>query len=388
MKRLSNPDLALVLVFLGILTVVPLTQATLELSRGERPEVLSIFKRKPTSSNLRRYEHNLEEASWVAARLRPWAQYAQFAWLKDGGEKSLIGRDGWLFYKPGVDYLTERPGTRSSTSTAADAVGAIIDFRNQLATRGIQLLVMPAPNKESVYPEKLTRRAEDLHLAMSSETAELLNRLKAADIEVVNLFELFAAEKSTAQASSRSLYLAQDTHWSPAGVELAARAVAERIRKRDWLKAGSVVYDLKPAPIQRLGDILRMLQVPKLESQAAAEIVPCNRVLHRDTLEPYQDDKSSEVLVLGDSFLRIYETDEPGASGFVAHLARYLKQPVTSIVNDGGASTLVRQELTRRSAWLAKKKLVIWEFVERDIRLGAEGWQHVPLPPEESRSSL
>jgi hypothetical protein len=29
-----------------------------------------------------------------------------------------------------------------------------------------------------------------------------------------------------------------------------------------------------------------------------------------------------------------------------------------------------------------RAKVVVWEFVERDIRLGAEGWQTVPLPPE------
>ena len=50
-----------------------------------------------------------------------------------------------------------------------------------------------------------------------------------------------------------------------------------------------------------------------------------------------------------------------------------------SIVNDGGASTLVRQELARRPALLLNKKLVIWEFAERDIRFGTEGWQIVPL---------
>jgi hypothetical protein len=84
--------------------------------------------------------------------------------------------------------------------------------------------------------------------------------------------------------------------------------------------------------------------------------------------------------VLGDSFLRIYERDEPGSAGFIAHLARELSQPLASIVNDGGASTLVRQELSRKSGLLEGKSLVIWEFVERDIRFGMEGWQGVPLP--------
>ncbi len=28
--------------------------------------------------------------------------------LKDAGEKALRGPNGWFFYKPGVEYLTQR----------------------------------------------------------------------------------------------------------------------------------------------------------------------------------------------------------------------------------------------------------------------------------------
>src|SRR5438477_1355569 len=104
MHRLRNPQLVLALMFVGIIAAVPVWQAVLELSRGERPQALQILHRKPTAANLRAYEHSLEDASWVAARFRPLAQYVQFAWLKDGGEKALVGRDGWLFYGPGVQY--------------------------------------------------------------------------------------------------------------------------------------------------------------------------------------------------------------------------------------------------------------------------------------------
>jgi hypothetical protein len=86
--------------------------------------------------------------------------------------------------------------------------------------------------------------------------------------------------------------------------------------------------------------------------------------------------------VLADSFLRMYQQDEPRSAGFIAHLAKELKQPLASLVNDGGASTLVRQELHRRPELLKHKRVVVWEFVERDIRLGTEGWQHVPLSGE------
>ena len=50
-----------------------------------------------------------------------------------------------------------------------------------------------------------------------------------------------------------------------------------------------------------------------------------------------------------------------------------------ALVNDGGGSTLVRQELRARPEFLKNKKVVLWEFVERDIGLGLEGWRLVPL---------
>jgi hypothetical protein len=52
-----------------------------------------------------------------------------------------------------------------------------------------------------------------------------------------------------------------------------------------------------------------------------------------------------------------------------------------ALVNDGGGSTLVRQELRGRPAFLKHKQVVLWEFVERDIGFGLEGWKLVPLPP-------
>jgi hypothetical protein len=179
------------------------------------------------------------------------------------------------------------------------------------------------------------------------------------------------------------LYLQQDSHWSPAGVELAAAAVAERLLARGWLTRGPVNHDRLAAPVKRLGDIPRMS--PGIEKRMAPESVACAQVIRRDTGAPYADDPASEVLVLGDSFLRIYQQDEPGNAGFVAHLGRALGRPLASIINDGGASTLVRQELFRRPQLLANKKVVVWEFVERDLRLGTEGWQlitfGVPVPP-------
>lgn len=373
-----GPPIVVTVVFVGILLSAGGVQLAVELRRGERPPLLELFTQTPTVARLRTYEQDLEDASWLASQLRPWMQYAQYVLFKDVGHKALRGPNGWFFYRPGVEYLTQREAVRPESD---DPVTVICDFRDQLAARGIQLVLVPVPNKVSVYPEQLSSRAARLPVAICAQTQSLLQRLDAANVEVVNLFALYAHAKSAVSgASDAPLYLTQDSHWSPAGLKLAAQAIAQRIVERNWTDPGGTEYQTKPAPTERLGDVVRMLDVPPIEKRLRPERALCEQVFHPETNEPYQDDSQSEILVLGDSFLRIFQQDEPGSAGFIAHLARQLRKPVASIVNDGGASTLVRQELYRRPSLLENKKVVIWEFVERDIRFGTEGWQRVPLP--------
>ena len=388
MKRLRDPQWFLILMFLGIIGSVSLIQIVLETRSEDGVRVFDVFHQKPTAANLRAYERSLETANWAARLSRPWIQFAQFAWLKDGGGKTVIGQPGWYFYKPGLNYLLARPEAAKAVNTTNDPLAAIVDFRDQLAARGIQLVVMPVPNKESIYPDQLTPRAESPHGVLAQRTQELMERLRAAHVEVIDLFkECSQARQSTGSNSQACLYLKQDTHWSPAGVELAAKAAARRLLELGWVRPGQVDYRERPMPVRRLGDVLRMLQVPRIERRVPPEAVPCLQIVRRDNGELYKEAPDAEILVLGDSFARIYQRDEPGAAGFIAHLAKELKQPLMSLVNDGGGSTLVRQELRGRPAFLKHKKVVFWEFVERDIGLGLEGWKRVALPPALSPSS-
>jgi len=383
MHRLRNPNWLLALFFLAIIAAVPLLQFVTELRSDEGVVALEIFNQAPTAPNLRAYEKRLEETSWLGRLSRPWVQWAQFAWLKYGGEKVVVGSQGWYFFKPGLNYMLARPDLAGAANSTNDPVAAIVDFRDQLAARGIHLLVMPVPNKDSIYPDRLTSRAKNLQAIMSPRTRQIMERLRAANIEVIDLF----AEFSHARAQNRSdsetpLYLAQDTHWSPAGVDLAAKSVARRLTELDWIRPGDINYAERPAPVQRTGDILHMLQTPGIERIVPPENVPTTQVIRSGTAQLYKDDPNSEIVILGDSFMRIYQEDQPTAAGFIAHLAKELKQPVLSLVNDGGGSTLVREELCGRIAFLRHKKVVLWEFVERDIGIGIKGWQRTPLPPD------
>ncbi len=366
--------------FLSVIFTVPVTQLGYELSQGEWPHVLDVFAHAPTEENLRTFESDLEEDSWVIQTARPHLRRFQFRLLNNPGNKVLMGRDGWLFYKPGVDYLVQRSEDDSSKLTGPTAaVQAIIRFRDQLAGRGIHLLVVPVPGKATIYPDKLTGRTD--RSAIDSRTSRLIDSLTAAEVETVDLFQVFQESRETDGGDQKKqLYLARDTHWSPHGVQLAAKAIRDRIEKLGWLNAGSIGYRLQSVSIDRVGDIIRMMQLPNGDQHFTPDTIRCQQVLLQST--SYQDDPSSPILFLGDSFSRIYQTDHPGSAGLIAHLAHQLRMPLDSIVNDGGASTLVRQQLARRAGILSGKKLVIWQFVERDIRFGIEGWKAVPLPAD------
>jgi hypothetical protein len=306
-------------------------------------------------------------------------EYAQWRLLGDAGEKAVLGRHGWLFYRPSLRYAVERqPG--APQSAAADPLLAIRSFRDQLQARGIRLLVVPVPNKESIYPEELSKRAEDAGVIISERAHLLLDQLEQCGVEYVNLFDAFRSAKSKRGSSDQSrFYLAQDSHWSPEGAKAAAGAVARRVLAGGPVSRGDRSYVEHPVTIRRHGDLVQMLRAPQIERALEPETLVCLQVLEPDARTSYRATDGSPILILGDSFLRIYEQDEPGAAGFIAHLARELGQPLTAIVNDGGASTLVRRELARRPAILTNKKLVIWEFVERDIVFGTEGWRILPL---------
>jgi acetyltransferase AlgX (SGNH hydrolase-like protein) len=366
----------LTLAFILIICTEGILQSVIEAADGERPFIIELFLQNPNRTNLRVFENELEDRSYLSKITQPFMRSLQYTALKDTGDKALMGRDGWFFYKPGVRYLIEPwPIQSGKVSKHDNIISAITDFRDQLDSRGIKLMLLPTPGKASVYPEMLTSRAAKEHNPVYANTRKILNDIQAAGIELIDLFELYQQES----VRHEPLYLKQDTHWSTHGMQLAAKHTSERLMELGWVNRNTKDYKLKPVSFSRYGDVLSMINLPTFERQYEPEQLNCQQVIDSSDGLPYKDDPSSEILVIGDSFLRIYERDEPGSAGFVSHLAYEMKIPVTSIINDGGASTLVRQELSRKSDLLQNKKVVIWEFVERDLLFGIEGWKKVHL---------
>jgi len=428
-RRPLSSEIALTWCFLIIIFGVPITQICIQLRRGERVQATDVFRYAPTEKNVRQFEQTLKETSWFEQKLRPLTQQFLFRTVGEVGSKALVGRDGWLFYRPDVRYLVEadRPDgggnegiwVQPPEGTYQDSVvRAIVRFRDQLKQRSIDLLVVPVPGKPSIYPDMLSQAASGDDKSFRSPTLVLMQKLHRQGVEVVDLFNLF--HQIRAERSKDDLYLAQDTHWTPQGATLAARTVAEKLRSLSWSPRPTGGFRTRHLRVKRNGDILEMIQASGNQAALAAEEVECEQVMDdAGELLPSNSERpgtyrypgqAASILVLGDSFCRIYQDREPhslgeivssagdlgkgnsadgrtstrllpGSAGFPSQLALALRAPLDFIVSDGGASTDVRRILSTYPEILEGKKVIIWEFVEREIQLGKEGWVDVPLPP-------
>lgn len=388
---------------LGVCAGFPLVQAIYEMAvLKETPHVVAFFTQQPSKEVLHRWDQQAKDRSVFANWLRPRVLQLRYDLLGEMAPKAVPGVDDWLFYNQDVQYLLNPPFTDPrfykgtfDTLIAGKRVNlrnplvAMRDFRDQLKARGIELLVVPIPGKPSLYPEKLWQGFAGLP---ASPTLALLDTLRSQGFHVADIYTPLTEAK---QAGADLLYLKRDTHWTPTGLKIAADAIARRISElvpappepinegtrilSDTVTLASPRYAVKNVSVERWGDVAEMTKVPKRREIWSTETVQAEQIVD-SAGAPYRDDPTADILWLGDSYSRIYQTDAPKAAGVIAHVAHKLHRPLTSIVNDGGASTVVRQQLSRRGEWLQGKKLVVWTFVERDLRFGSKGWQVEALP--------
>jgi SGNH hydrolase-like domain, acetyltransferase AlgX len=350
---------------------------------------------------LRPYEKEIENTSIFTTSTRPVMFFLKYVLYQDLGEKGVLGKNGWFFYKQDVDYLI-RPYVLDRRSLKVDPndvvvsdnpIQAAVTFKRQLAEFGVDLLVAVIPGKPSIYPDMLAGNADPRLVAGRGNSRKAIDDLRASGVEAIDLFSPFLAERANDSIAGDSMYLSKDTHWRARGLRTAAHVVAERIKQYPWYRAGATEYALDSTSIDRIGDVGVMTTLPAVKVHELSVSFPIEKTKCYQVYQVERDDKGTEtgrhlykddpknaqVVLIGDSFSRIYQSDEPRSAGWISHIALELKQPITSIVSDGGASTLVREQLSRKTGLLKGKKLVVWEVVERDFRYGNEGWKDVPL---------
>jgi alginate O-acetyltransferase complex protein AlgJ len=335
-------------------------------------------------SGLAAFERGLDHESVLGHVLRPSAQRMLSGWPGAGNERVYIGRDGWLFYRPDVEYLTGRGFLHPSVMRRRVVVSrewtklprpdprpAILEFHRQLVTRGIALIVVPTPGKPSIHPEKLASAYEN------RGEPPLQNPSYAAFVENLGGAGVLVFDAATVLSQARQSgpqYLATDTHWRPEAMELVAERLAAFVSEHVNPPAiASPGYRTEDRVVANHGDTSVMLDLPAARPRYPRERVLIRRVVGSDG-DAWRPDRRADVLVLGDSFSNIYSLASMNwgdSAGLIEQLSYALGRPIDRIVQNDDAAYATRAMLARDGPErLAGKRVLIWQFAERELAFG------------------
>jgi len=391
----------LIALFLLTVVAIPAIQLAGEFRAAgaiSRLPILSIFKSLPWlphSEDLKRVERTLENESLVSQWLLPRTQYLLTVLLGAGNEQVYLGHDHWLFYRADVDHVIGPPfldpirmkHRLQASRVQPDPIRAIVDFRNQLAARGIDLVILPVLVKPSIEGEMLAVSNASQTQAGGALPNPSFNEFKARlEREKVRVFD--PARFLMEQGRNGSLYLETDTHWRPATMEIVAERLADFLQLP--AAAGSTSPSIIEKEIVARGDIAAMLKLSGGDKFFSPEKVTIRQVVTGNAL--WRPSREADVLLLGDSFSNIFSFEAMGwgeSAGFAEHLSMALRRPIDCILRNSDASFATREilsnELARGRDRLAGKKLVIWEFAARELSFG--NWKLLDLKLGEAKPS-
>jgi len=342
---------------------------------------------------MNRLEDDLEDASALGQVVRPGMQTA-LARIGVGNEQAYVGRDGWLFFRPGLDYLTGpgflEPRQLARRAAAAeswqeppqpDPRRAIIDLHRQLAARDIRLVVVPTPVKAMIHPERFSGSLDGGKPLNNASFRVFVEALDAAGVLVFDPIPTLMqakAEEGSAQ------FLATDTHWRPESMQRVAEDLAAFLTER------ALLPDTRPAGyraveerVANLGDITRMLDLPAQQRLFPEESATVRQV-RDDRGDLWRADADADILLLGDSFSNIFSLEAMGwgeAAGFAEHISLALQRPLDRIARNDQAAFAPREILARDMARghdrLQGKRVVVYQFAARELAVG--DWKMIDL---------
>ena len=284
-------------------------------------------------------------------------------------------------------HLPKLPGKPTSKTI-------ILDFAQQLKSRGVPLLLIIVPTKVMLYPERLTGdEVEDSSAPLyHADEAELVEQLTGAGIDVQDLTEVMMSMKQQPLKFKYPIFFPTETHWTPETMQGFAKSIALHIRKAhpgaaaaDPVETSAQVHDE-----HSFGNQVKRMRLRFPEAVFAPESVGLV------TLAGTENDRDASVMLLGGSLVNVFDDPALGfapegstkrlGAGFAQHLAFYLGQRIDTIAINNGGITAVRREVAKRyDDELRAKKLVVW-LVSADDLLSAgaatEPWEQVALSTE------
>lgn len=276
-----------------------------------------------------------------------WANL-QYWLFKEGLDGVVIGDQGWLYTKEefgfihNVDLLVERHFQR------------VLEVKQSLAEKGKTLVVLPVPMKLDIYSEYTPYDFKQPAERLYTQFITLLNEFHVLNSPIRDGFLNGKDEQQ--------LFLKRDTHWTPAGAELAAKSLARQFPE---LVGETEFVTQKVDDNDLLGDLVNFIKVSRWvdSSLYADETIPAYETV-KAVVENEGDalfgDEAAPVALVGTSYTAIDDWNFPG---FVKqHLKTNL---VSTAVKEKGPFVAMDKFFKSEAIDDESIETVIWEFPVR-----------------------
>lgn len=177
----------------------------------------------------------IEDSFYTRARLVTWTSNLRLTLGDRVFPKVVVGDDGWLVYTAEGDLDVYEKSASFTEEQLAQFQVNLDALSSAYAERGIMLVVVIVPSKNTIYPERVP--SQIARIGTESKLDQVAAYLSAhGETQILDLRPALLQAKT-----EREIYLATDTHWNDYGAYLAYSLLMERL--------GETYPNLSPRPL-------------------------------------------------------------------------------------------------------------------------------------------
>lgn len=285
---------------------------------------------------------------------------ARYALLGEARQGAVVGRDGWLFSAEEVRQLP-------SDAEVAGVAAILQDMRAELLAGGTDLVVVPLPAKIDIYRDISPDAA--FGAALEVLYADFSGKLADRGIAVVD-------GRSILLNTAERVFFATDTHWTPHGAQLVAKAVAAS----GTIEPGPLAFEIADEPAKSLsGDLISFVTTAALAPDIGLppETVTPQVLTATHAVSDIFGTDATDVVLVGTSYSA--NTDW----GFANALMQALGRDVVSVAEQGlGPLKPMQAYLASSDFRDAPPEVVIWEIPIRYLTDPAIWPSSAPVAPK------